>query len=106
MRKLVIETSLASGATATVAGCDRRKRSPDIKEQDVILHARLPRPQGLGSCRVPSHLKSAEFLAQQMGVQQGREFSIGLVSSGCRRKNRKRMTEVQQQAQSIELGQP
>ena len=78
-----------------------RKRSPDIEEQDVVFQPWLPGPQRLGGCRIPEHLKTAQFLAQQMGVQQRREFSSRLVSTGRRQK----MTEVQKQAESVKLRQ-
>src|ERR1019366_5162544 len=82
-----------------------RKLRPDIKEQDPFFPPRLPRPQRLGACRIPEHFEIAQFLAQQMRVQQGRKFSSQFASTLVSTRRGKKMTEVQQQAQGIKLRQ-
>src|ERR1019366_2589699 len=77
-----------------------RKRSPQIEKQDAVFCSRLPRPQRLGACCIPEHLKTTQSFAQQMSVQQRRKFSIAIAAT----LQRKEMAEVQQQAQSVELG--
>src|SRR6266536_1863896 len=63
----------------------------------LIFCARLPGPHRLAIGSIPKHLKGAELSAQQMRVQQPREFPHGLGSTRCWEK----MAEVQQQAQRI-----
>src|SRR5260370_42202182 len=72
-----------------------------MEEQEPVFYPRLPRPQQLGSRRIPNHFKTTQLLAQQMSVQQMRKSSIGIAST----RRREKMGEVQEQTQCINLRQ-